>query len=146
MKKKRIDSHTGEGEIFRAKKPDPPSHLQECDLQFWDKIVSARDFTSRTAIDLEHAANLAQTLADIRSLQSDIRKEGLIVDGKKNPKHDMLDTLVKRSLALSRSIQVHAMATVGESRHMKKRNQKQKEVIEDRQSYDNDSLIPGLIQ
>ena len=146
MKKKRIDSHTGEGEMLRAKKPEAPEHLRECDLLFWDKIVSARDFTSWTAIDLEHAANLAQTLADIRSLRGEIDRDGLMVDGKKNPAADMLDVFVKRSLALSRSIQVHSGATVGHARDMKKRNQKQKEVIEARQVYDDDSLIPGLVQ
>ena len=153
--KSRIDSISKQGEMMRTKAPDPPAHitLREGDLPFWKSGVRARDYASWTEVDLSHAANLAATLADIEQLKHEIRAEGNTLINSKgtmvaNPKHAILETLSRRSVALSRTLHVHAEATVGESRHQKKRSQKQQEIEEDRRGIvdDDDGLIPGLIQ
>ena len=139
--------------MLRTKAPSPPPHitLREGDLPFWDSVVRARDYASWTDIDLEHAANLAACLHDIEALKHEIAAEGNIVINAKgtqivNPKHTLLETLTRRSVTLSRMLHVHAEATVGESRHQKKRSQKQQEIEEDRLSTgdEEDSLIPGV--
>ena len=155
MKKNRIDSASEQGEMMRTKSPDPPDHitLRPGDLPFWKSVVRARDYASWTDIDLAHAANLSRCLADIESLQREITAEGDTLTNAKgtqvvNPKHTLLETLSRRSVALSRMLHVHAEATVGESRHQKKRSQKQREIDEDRRGVgdDDNGLIPGLIQ
>jgi len=155
MKKNRIDSASEQGEMMRTKAPDPPAHitLRPGDLPFWKSVVRARDYASWTDIDLAHAANLSRCLADIEQLQREITTEGDTLTNAKgtqvvNPKHALLETLSRRSVALSRMLHVHAEATVGESRHQKKRSQKQMEIEGDRRDVggDDDGLIPGLIQ
>lgn len=152
MKKKRVDSHTAEGEMLRASAPLPPPHitLREGDEPFWFSVVRARDFASWTDIDLEHAANLSACLADIEQLKHEIRAEGNTIKNDRgtlivNPKHALLETLSRRSVALSRTLHVHAEATVGESRHQKKRNQRQREIVGDKREREEDGLIPGLL-
>jgi len=153
MRKTRIDSISQQGEMMRAKQPDPPSHitLREGDLPFWKSVVRARDYGSWTEIDLSHAANLAATLADIEHLKHEIRAEGNTLINAKgtmvaNPKHAILETLSRRSVALSRTLHVHAEATVGESRHQKKRSQKQQEMQQINDDDDDDDLIAGVVQ
>lgn len=123
--------------------PAPPDHLQESDWPFWEAVVSAKRKEAWSELDLEQAANLAQTLADIRRLQSDIHTEGHILDGKRNPKHDILDTLTKRSLALTRLLQIHSLATNGKSSAQGARNQAFREAREAMEGDDDEGLIPG---
>jgi hypothetical protein len=129
MKKHRIDTVQSAGEMFRAEKPVPPAHISLPDyaMPSWEAIVRARDYTSWTAVDLEHCANLACCLADLERLRHEVRREGDIIENQRgtpimNPKHTLIETLSRRSVALSRMLHVHAEATVGESRDQKKRN------------------------
>jgi hypothetical protein len=135
MKKHRIDTVYAAGEMFRADKPMPPAHisLPGYAVPAWDAIVRARDYTSWTAVDLEHCANLACCLADLEKLRHEVRREGDIIENARgtpimNPKHTLIETLSRRSVALSRMLHVHAEATVGESREHKKRNEAQADV------------------
>jgi len=154
MRKKRIDSQTAQGEMLRAKTPEPPPHItiRPGDLPFWQMVVRARDYASWTEIDLGIAANLTRCLADIETVQKEITNDGnTVVNGRGtdvvNPKHALLETLTRRSVALCRMLHVHAEATVGESRHQKKRSQKQRETAADQLSDSGDDcLIPGLVQ
>ena len=136
---------------MRAKAPDPPLHIpmRDQDWPFWESIVRARDYNSWNAIDLSHAANLSKCLADIFTLHSEVADEGNLIKNDRgtmvvNPKHNLLEVLSRRSVALSRLLHVHAEATVGESRHQKPRAKKQKESIEIREEKDN-NLIPGAV-
>ena len=136
-----------QGKLFRAAVralPEPPEDLTEADLPFWDKIILAKRIDSWTTTDLIFAGILAHTMASIRSLQSDIRKEGDIVDGKKNARHDLLDMFVRRSLAISRTIQVHALATSGRSGDQARKNSLAREARDT--GDDDEGLIPGLVQ
>ena len=152
MKRTRIDSNAAQARMVQAKVPEPPDHvnLREGDRPFWDSIVRARDYESWTAADLEQAANLARCKADIERLQVEIDIEGDVLENKRgtpvvNPKHTLLETLSRRSVALSRMLHVHAEATVGESRHQAKRSSMQREAEEIRQMPPKRSGFDSLI-
>ena len=95
----------------------PPDHvsLRDGDLPFWNCIVTARARDTWTQIDLTTAANLARTQADIERLQKQLDAEGYMQGDKANPLAKVVDTLSRRSMALSRAIHTHAEATVGKS-------------------------------
>lgn len=96
---------------------EPPAcvTLRAGDLPFWDRIVSSKARDNWTDVDLVTAAQLARAQADIEALQQQVDAEGYVVDGKINPAAQMLETLSKRAVALTRVLQVHALATVGRS-------------------------------
>ena len=99
-----------------------PEHVQlrDIDMPFWYALVRARVKDSWNTVDLQHAANLARCQADIERIQQEILIEGDTLTNDRgtvvlNPKHSLLETLSRRSIALSKHIQVHAVATVGDS-------------------------------
>jgi len=101
-----------------AKPPiEPPAciNLRPADRPFWDSIVTSKARDNWTEIDLVTAGHLARAQADIEILQQQIDSDGYVVDGKVNPAAQMLETLSKRTIALTRVLQVHALATVGRS-------------------------------
>ena len=156
-KTKRIDSNSvyTEAEMAQAKIPEPPAHimLRESDLPFWRSVVRAREYNAWTEPDLENAANLARCKADIERIQREIDVEGDTIENKRgtpvvNPKHTLLETLMRRSVALSRLLHVHAEATEGESRHQRQRNTKQRETAQsiDQAAQEDDGLIAPPVQ
>jgi len=137
MKSRRLTSRSVEGEmeLMNAKPPELPSHitLRKEDWPYWTSIVRARDCTSWTEAELDHAANLARTKADIERIQHELADEGDTVINQRgtpivNPKHSLLETLTRRSVALSRHLMVHAQATIGDASTHKKRNAKQRDL------------------
>lgn len=136
-KRHRTDSHTTQGEMMRSQPPEPPEHIEipEDAMPHWWSIVRAREYNSWTGPDLEHAANLACCMADLERLRKELRVEGDVIENKKgtqivNPKHNLLETLSRRSVALSKLIHIHAEATSGKSRDEVKRNKTQREISE----------------
>lgn len=134
-RKIRTDSVHTQIEMANSKPPEPPSHihLRKGDRPFWDAIVRAREYNSWTEVELEHVANLARCKADIERLQKTLQVEGDIVENARgtqivNPIHNLLETLSRRSVALTRLLMVHAQATVGDPHEIKKRSAKQREV------------------
>ena len=106
-----------------------PGHVQlrDIDMPFWYALVRARVKESWNTVDLQHAANLARCQADIERIQQEILEEGDTLTNDRgtvvlNPKHSLLETLSRRSIALSKHIQVHAVATVGESDKQRGKN------------------------
>jgi len=102
---------------------EPPAHvtLREGDKPFWQAIMQARARETWTDADLEMAATLARTKADIEKLQAEVDVEGFTIVSAKgavtvNPKHKLLETMTRRAVAMSRMLHVHAEATVGRSR------------------------------
>jgi phage terminase small subunit len=92
---------------------DPPSHLQlrASDLPFWRAVVHARAHQLWTAADLVYAAHLTRALSDAERLQLAVRTEGDTLTSARgssvvNPKHFLIDTLVRRSITLSRMLQL----------------------------------------
>src|SRR5690606_25220305 len=107
----------------------PPEHVQlrDIDMPFWYALVRARVKDSWNTVDLQHAANLARCQADIERIQQEILEEGDTLTNDRgtvvlNPKHSLLETLSRRSIALSKHIQVQAVATVGESDKQRGKN------------------------
>ncbi len=107
----------------------PPEHvaLRDKDMPFWRAIVSARDVASWTEADLAHAATLARTQADIEELHARIDEEGWTLTNARgtvvgNPIVGMLESLTRRAIALSRFVQVHSNATIGDSTSQVKKN------------------------
>lgn len=96
---------------------EPPScvTLRPGDRPFWDRIIESKARDNWTPSDLVTAATLARAQADIETLQAQVDADGYVIDGKINPAAQMLETLVKRAAALTRLVQVHAIATVGRS-------------------------------
>ncbi len=96
---------------------DPPEHvaLRDGDRPFWNAIITSRARDTWTLIDLCTAGNLARTQADIERLQAELDVAGYVVDEKPNPLAALIETLTRRSVALSRALHVHAQATVGRS-------------------------------
>ncbi len=147
----RTDSHKTEGEMLRAEPPEPPAHLDLPDeaRPAWDSIVRAREYNAWTAVDLEHVVNLAICLADLDRLRKEVRREGDTIENARgtmvvNPKHALMETLSRRSVALSRMLHVHAEATAGESRDDKKRSGKQRQMAAQREALeDGDGLLAG---
>lgn len=139
-------------EMAGAKAPQPPAWIELPDAAqpIFSNIVRARDYSSWTEIDLEHAANLACCLADLERLRREVREEGdTLVNARgtvvMNPKHSLMEVLSRRSVALSRMLHVHAEATVGESRDQAKRSQKQRQVKSAVDEHESmlESLIPS---
>lgn len=127
-----------------------PEHVTVPDaaLKFWRSITRARAAGRWNDSDLEVAAELARTKANIERLNLEIEEEGDVIKNDRgtpivNPKHSLLETLTRRMIALSRALQVHAEATQGKSRDQVKSNKAQSEAVKAAKAMDN-SLIPGL--
>ncbi|KVD50729.1 TerS protein [Burkholderia ubonensis] len=131
----------------------PPDHikLRDADWPYWDAIVQARAATTWNNADLALAANLARTQADISRLSLELEDEGDVMVNARgtpvvNPKHNLLETLTRRAVALSRALHVHAEATVGRSQDAGKKlgaEQAARGAIHNASQAD-DGLIPGL--
>ena len=150
-REKRSDSSLSAVETLQnaSQEIEPPEYLslRERDLPFWRSIVRAR--ASWTDNDLAQAANLARCFADIEKIQKEIDIEGDTLKNDRgtvvlNPKHSLLETLSRRSVALSRIVQVHAQATQGDSIHQKKKNGAKSaalRVVDDVIGEDDDDLL-----
>lgn len=150
---KKADTVSGAVDAFQAAASEiqPPEHtrLRDGDWPFWKAIVRARARDSWTDIDLVHAANLARTQADIEKVQEELDREGFTLVNDRgtvvaNPKHSILETLSRRAVALSRSLQVHAHATQGDSHEQVKKNKAQAKALEAAEAIADNPLIPGL--
>lgn len=120
---------------------EPPAHVYVPDVvrPFWDAVVRNRPRHRWNDADLTNAAILARAMYDVGRLQSEIDAEGDTPDGKLNPKHRLLETLVKRTASLSRLLHIHAEATIGRAED----NAKTLQAERDAQA-DHDPLIPTL--
>lgn len=151
-KRTRSDSATSAVAAMRAAsagpiKPPRFVHLRKGDKPFWDSIVRARARDSWTDSDLVLAGNLARCLSDIERLQKEIDLEGDVLKNDRgtqviNPKHSLLETLSRRAVSLSRTLQVHAQATQGDSRDQGKKATKQREAEKVLAKQDDEDLIP----
>lgn len=127
-----------------------PEHVvvPEGAMKFWRSITKARAADRWNDSDLEVAAELARTKANIERLNAELEAEGDVVVNERgtpivNPKHNLLETLTRRMIALSRVLQVHAEATQGKSREQVKANKAQAAAEKAAKEADSE-LIPGL--
>lgn len=148
MARKRADSAHEQSKIMvdAIKGKKPPSHLvlRKQDIPFWNAIIAAR--AKWTDVDLAHAANLARCQADIEEAQRLLDKEGSILKNKRgtpvmNPRFTVLETLSRRAVAISAKIQVHAAATIGETKLNKGKNSAKQKSLDALEELDDDDLI-----
>jgi hypothetical protein len=96
--------------------PIPPFvRLRDCDRPFWNSIVRARLAGDWAQADLVHVANLARCMADIERMQALLEQEGDTLANSRgtivmNPRHSLLEILSRRAMALTRLLQLHAVA------------------------------------
>ena len=102
---------------------NPPPHMKltKEEKVFWQSIMLTRSTELWTPSDLEFAASLARARARINDMEAELADEGDIVINARgtqiaNPKHSIIETLTRRSIALARALHIHAEATSGESR------------------------------
>ena len=147
-KRKRRDSHDFQTriikEILTGINPPPGVEIRECDLPYWKSITDAR--AEWTDIDLTQAAILARTHADIQILSAEIdnAETPKSINQKKDyiRKQKLIETLVKRTVYLSRAIQVHSVATVGKPEaNLGKNITKHYALKNAEESFDDDGLI-----
>ena len=67
-------------------------------------------------VDLLHAANLARCLADLEVNRKALLHERTLLDGRLNPRHALAEMLHKRSVYLTRVLQLQAVTTIGPAR------------------------------
>ena len=81
-------------------------HLRPQDQPFWLAVVGARARDEWCVFDLTIAAHLARTMSDVEQEAKLLDAEGLISDGRVNPRATVLDLLSKRQMALARSLRL----------------------------------------
>lgn len=148
MAKKRSDSLHVQSEIMMAavKGISPPDcvRLDQNEMPFWEAITAAR--SEWTTVDLIHAANLARCLASIENNQRMLKVEGDVIENARgtpvmNPRFSVLEQLSRRAVAVSSKIQVHAAATIGESKLSRGKNAAKREAVEAFDDLGDDDLI-----
>ncbi len=124
-RKARIDSA---GEAVRimqgvTRELQPPSHvpLDDMDWPYWHSVVAEFARAEWTEHQLELAAMLARTMANLESEQRSLRGEGFVAVREngttvENPRSRAVKSLTGDILSLRRSLALHARARSGDSR------------------------------
>ena len=129
-RKPRVDSTAAAVEIARsASKPiTPPSNvpLDDCDMPFFASVIDEFARSDWTAHQLELAAMLARTMADLNAEQIAMRAEGSISFTDKgtpviNPRKTAIQMHYSNIHSARRSLSLHARAQGGEARDVAKR-------------------------
>ena len=115
-RKPRSDSSARAITAMQAVRQDPPPvpaqmQLSEAALLYWPAILAGRAREDWGAVDLVLAARLARTQADISSETDTLAREGFVLEGRANPRATVVEALVKRELALLRSLRMTGTAT-----------------------------------
>lgn len=139
--KNRTDSTHVQTDIMQKamKSIKPPAFLKldNAEKPFFDSITRSKAEWSDP--DIIQAVHLARCFYQIETLQNEVSNEGYILDGAINPKHGMIETLIRRSLAISRLINIHASATQGRARDQVGKNTGHRKALDSLE--DDDSLI-----
>ena len=128
MKRLRADSITEQVLAAQAVHISPPSNvpLQKVDLPFFASVIAEFARTEWTAHQLELAAMLARSMADLDREQRKLRSEGSIMKTDRgspvvNPRKTVVQMLASSILSFRRSLALHARAQKGEARDVAKR-------------------------
>lgn len=116
----------------------PPSNvpLDEGDLPFFHNVIAEFARSEWTAHQLEIAAMLARTMADLTREQGLLRAEGGVAFSEKgtpvaNPRKSVVQMHASSILSFRRSLSLHARAQVGEARDASKRRAMAKDIEAD---------------
>lgn len=147
-RKQRIDSIEGQSRIV-AKSARPivaPAHvpLEDCDRPFWNSVIAEFARSEWSDHQLEIAAMLAKTMADLAREQDELRKEGSIAYSEKgtpvaNPRKTLIQMHAGTILSFRRSLCLHARAQ-GDSDVVAKRRAAAKDI--EQAADGEDDLIP----
>jgi hypothetical protein len=117
------------------KQISPPSTvpLEECDLPFFANVLEEFARSEWTAHQLELAAMLARTMADLNMEQQKLRSEGSVSFTEKgtpvvNPRKAVIQMHASTILSYRRSLGLHARAQSGEARDIGKRRESTKAI------------------
>lgn len=113
----------------------PPSHvpMEDMDWPFWHNVVAEFARADWTEHQLELAAMLARTMANLEAEQRTLRQEGFIAKREngttvENPRARAVKSLTSDILSLRRSLALHARAKSGDSRTDAKRREQGKAI------------------
>ena len=129
-RRSRIDSTTEAVRVVAAagRQINPPSNvpLEPCDLPFFASVIAEFARADWTAHQLELAAMLARTMADLEREQMLLRGEGAIAYSEKgtpvaNPRKTIVQMHAASILSFRRSLALNARAQSGEARDVAKR-------------------------
>jgi len=136
-KSPRIDSTAAAVDLARAAQMEihPPSNvpLDDRDMPFFASVLAEFARTEWTAHQLELAAMLARTMADLEQDQRLMRAEGPVMATEKgtpvvNPRKAVIQMNASIILSYRRSLSLHARAQHGEARDVAKRRESVREI------------------
>lgn len=136
-RKQRVDSNAAAVKVMQAATNEiaPPSHvpMEDMDWPFWHNVVAEFARVEWTEHQLELAAMLARTMANLEAEQRTLRAEGFISKREngttvENPRARAVKSLTGDILSLRRSLALHARAKSGEARDVGKRRDQAKQV------------------
>lgn len=139
-KKQRIDSTSEQVRVMSkaATQIHPPSTvpLEDGDLPFFVNVIDEFARSEWTAHQLELAALLARTVADLNREQLAMREEGTVLVSEKgtpvvNPRKTVIQMHASTILSYRRSLGLHARAQGGEARDVAKRRTMAKQIEAD---------------
>ena len=126
----------------------PPSNvpLDDSDLPFFASVIAEFARSDWTAHQLELAAMLARTMADLEREQRDLRVEGSVMASDRgtpvvNPRKAVVQMHASSILSFRRSLSLHARAQGGEARDIGKRRAGAKAIEDGVDALGEDDLI-----
>lgn len=129
-RKQRVDSASAAVKIMQGAVSEiaPPAHvlLGDDDWPYWHSVVAEFPKIEWTEHQLEVAAQLAKSMADLERERNTLRVEGYVIElesGKSvvNPRHGVARDLTNSVMSLRRNLSLHARAREGEARDVGKR-------------------------
>lgn len=133
----RIDSATEAVRVMAdaASEIKPPANvpLDDGDVPFFENVIAEYARSEWTSHQLEIAAMLARTMADLVREQHLLREEGGVAHSERgtpvaNPRKSIVQMHASAILSFRRSLALHARAQAGESRDIGRRRAATKEI------------------
>lgn len=129
----------------------PPENvpLEKGDMAFFHNVIAEYARSEWTAHQLEIAAMLARTMADLTREQALLREEGGVAYSEKgtpvaNPRKSIVQMHASSILSFRRSLSLHARAQAGETRDVGKRRNAAKAIESDNPLDDDLLASPGV--
>lgn len=139
-RKARIDSADEAVRVMAkaTKEVTPPENvpLDACDMPFFYNVIAEYARSEWSSHQLEIAAMLARTMADLTREQMLLREEGGVAYSEKgtpvaNPRKSIVQMHASSILSFRRSLSLHARAQSGEARDVAKRRGSAKNIESD---------------
>ncbi len=136
-RKQRVDSNAAAVKIMQGatRQIQPPAHvpLDACDWPFFENVIEEFARSEWTEHQIELAAMLARTMANLESEQRHLREEGFTAKSDRgtpvaNPRASIVKGLAGDILSIRRSLSLHARAQKGEARDVANRQSQAKAI------------------